>query len=627
MLLGLTIENFALIDRLELSFSPGLNVLTGETGAGKSIILDALDVVLGGKVSLPMVRTGSNRAVIESTFLSPVSMPADQSGSVATWLQQQDIDPLDDDSLICSRELTYHQGALRSRSRVNGIVVNRQQLATLRPLLVEITAQGQTVQLGDPTQQRLWLDQFGGEALIQQRQQVSDLFQLYQAAEQALEQRQKSEHQRLQRLDLLKFQVQELQTLGLEDPDELNQLTLEAQKLSHSVELQQQSYQVYQTLYADDRGERAASDLLGKTATSLQNMLVYDPQLQPILDLVNEALAQVEEAGRQISTYGEAIETDPQRLQEIEDRILDLKQACRKYGPTLAEVVGYWQQIQTELQSLTDASQSLEELEQNYQECFTALQAACVSLTSLRQQAAALLEAKLLPELKPLAMEKVRFQVVLTAVAPTSTGADRITFLFSPNPGEPLQPLAAVASGGEMSRFLLALKTCFSHADGVGTLVFDEIDVGVSGRVTQAIAQKLHLLSRQQQVLCVTHQPIVAAMADAHFQVSKQVVELTGETPADATPADVEEQDDQQSLRTVVRVMQLDADEQRHELAQLAGGHSAQETIAFAESLLTQAADLKQQPSLTPSGPQAAKPIKSAKIVKTAKRLKKGADR
>lgn len=595
MLLGLTIENFALIDRLELTFSSGLNVLTGETGAGKSIILDALDVVLGGKASLPMVRTGSSRARIEATFLNQTASLGEQSLTLGKWLDQQDIEPLDEDELICSRELTYHQGTLRSRSRVNGIVVNRRQMATLRTLLLEMTAQGQTMQLGDPTQQRLWLDQFGGQALLQQRQQVAELFEHYHAAQQALEQHQKFEHQRLQRLDLLTFQVQELQTLGLEDPDELNQLTLEAQKLSHSVELQQQSYQVYQTLYADDRGELAASDLLGKTATTLQNMLVYDPQLQSILDLVLEALAQVEEAGRQISIYGEAIETDPQRLQDVEDRILDLKQACRKYGPTLANVVTYWQQIQAELQSLTDASQSLEGLEQNLQTCFTALQSACAALTSYRQQAARVLEAKLLPELKPLAMDKVRFQVEVSTMAPTSTGADRIIFLFSPNPGEPLQPLATVASGGEMSRFLLALKTCFSHVGGVGTLVFDEIDVGVSGRVTQSIAQKLQLLSRHQQVLCVTHQPIVAAMADAHFRVSKQVMDCAGDSPNQVLDDSVTENSSLQGIRTVVRVVQLDADQQRHELAQLAGGDSAQETIAFAESLLAQAADLKQQ--------------------------------
>jgi DNA repair protein RecN (Recombination protein N) len=585
MLLSLKIQNFALIDQLDLGFRAGLNVLTGETGAGKSIILDALDLALGGKATPQMIRTGSDRAVIEALFqLTP---------AIAQWLEAHDIDPLEE-GVVCSRDLTLNQTTLRSRSRVNGVLVNRQQLDSLRDRMVEMTAQGQTVQLGDLTQQRFWLDQFGGSALLTQRSEVSRLYAIYHEAQQALDQRRNSEHQRLQRLDLLTFQVNELKGLSLDDPAELNQLTQDYQRLSHSLELQQQSYQVYQILYADDQGGLAASDLLGKSVTILNNMLAYDPDLQTVVDLVQDALAQVEEAGRQINHYGGAIETDPQRLQEIEERIADLKQACRKYGPTLADAIAYWQTISTELQAITDSEQSLELLEQSVRDRQNALTQACLELTRLRQQAGTALEAKLLQELKPLAMEKVRFQVDVAECPPTAAGSNRITFLFSPNPGEPLQPLAAIASGGEMSRFLLALKTCFSSADNVETLVFDEIDVGVSGRVTQAIAQKLHQLSRQQQVLCVTHQAIVASMADAHFQVSKHVIDAEASKNGSSEDPDAL---NSESLRTVVRVICLDAQQRRTELAQLAGGQSGQAAIAFADVLLDQATELKQQVS------------------------------
>jgi DNA repair protein RecN (Recombination protein N) len=622
MLISLQIENFALVDRLDLEFHAGLNVLTGETGAGKSIILDALDAALGGKVSSRAIRTGADRAVLEATF--------DLDPSLITWLVEQQIELVDEMSLVCSRELISGRGNVRSRSRVNGVVVNKQQMDSLYERLVEITAQGQTVQLGQPSLQREWLDGFGGTDLIQQRSIVAAAYAAAQQAFQALEKRRQFEQQRLQQLDLFEYQAKELSAANLSDPDELTHLEQERQRLSHSVELQQQSYQVYQALYQNDNGS-AASDLLGNAEHLLSDMLRYDDQIQPILDLVSSALAQVEAAGRDINAYGDALETDPDRLQTVEERIVELKQICRKYGPTLAEAIAHSQRIQADLEELSSSGQSLEVLEKTYQDRQAALTQACAQLTQLRQTAARSLEAVLIQELKPLAMDKVQFQVDIAASTPTAHGADRITFLFSPNPGEPLQPLTAIASGGEMSRFLLALKACFSQVDSVGTMVFDEIDVGVSGRVAQAIAEKLYQLSSRHQVLCVTHQPIVAAMADAHFRVNKQVIDQSpqtatrrgrsktsaaADTDGAATPAE--------EVRTVVRVMPLDEQQRREELAQLAGGKSDPDAIAFADSLLTQAATARstaaQLTAVTPpttvnqtSGTPASKPKSRSK--------------
>lgn len=609
MLTSLQIENFALVDQLELELGSGLNVLTGETGAGKSIILDALDAALGGKVSARAIRTGAERAVIEASF--------DLDPALISWLAEQEIELLDEMSLICSRELTVGRGSLRSRSRVNGVLVNKQQMEFLRDRLVEITAQGQTVQLGQPTIQREWLDAFGGNAVLQQRGLVASAYAAYQQAAQALEKRRQFEQQRLQQLDLFEYQVKELNAANLGDPDELTQLEQERQRLSHSVELQQQSYKVYQALYQNDSGGDACADLLGKAEAILIDMERYDPQIQPLLELVVSALTQVEEAGRQINTYGEGLETDPERLQVVQERIIQLKQICRKYGPTLEEAIAYGQRVQGDLEDLNGGSQSLEVLEKNYQERQMALTQACQQLTDLRRAAAKELEGLLLGELKPLAMDKVQFQVGIEPMTPTTTGGDRITFLFSPNPGEPLQPLTEIASGGEMSRFLLALKACFSQVDSVGTMVFDEIDVGVSGRVAQAIAEKLHHLGHRHQVLCVTHQPIVAAMADSHYRVSKQVIDqppapakrgrakANGGQPAEAAVPSPAADD----VRTVVRLEKLDNHQRREELAQLAGGKSDQDAIAFAESLLTQAANtrLSTQTKLasSPSAPDA----------------------
>lgn len=576
MLLSLRIENFALIDRLEMEFGAGLNVLTGETGAGKSIILDAIDAALGGKVTSRSIRVGTERAVVEASFgLNP---------SLANWLTEQEIELIDNVSVVCSREITASGNSLRSRSRVNGVLVNRQLMNGLREQLVEITAQGQTIQVGQSAQVRDWLDLYGGASHADQRAEVAVAHACYQEARLALEKRRQSERQRLQQLDLLTYQVQELQAANLNDPEEFSQLELERQRLSHVVELQQLSYKVYQALYQSDGDAPAAADLLGQAEVTLSQMVVYDTQLQGIWDLVSDALAAVVEAGRQVGAYGEGLEADPQRLLGVEERIRELKQICRKYGPTLTEAIAYYQRTQAELEEFQSEEQSLEALEQQEQKCQILLTQTCTQLTDLRRKAAVELETRLVAELKPLAMEKVQFQVELVPIVPTPAGADRITFLFSPNPGEPLQPLMAIASGGEMSRFLLALKACFAKTDPTATLVFDEIDVGVSGRVAQAIAEKLQQLSQYHQVLCVTHQPLVAAMADHHFRVDKHVI---------TQPEGISETHST-DLRTVVQVTSLDNfTTRREELATLAGGKSATDAIAFAESLLVQAEEKK----------------------------------
>jgi len=572
MLLSLRIENFALIDRLELT------ILTGETGAGKSIILDAIDAALGGKVNSRVVRTGTDKALIEATFkLEPELTP---------WFESQAIALGENLSFTCSREISVGQSS-RSRSRINGVVVNKQQLEQLRDRLVEITAQGQTVQLGHPPLQREWLDSYGGDRLLGCRELVAAAFAEYQQATQALEKRRKSEQERLQQLDLFEFQLQELKAANLVDPDELEQLEQERKRLTHSVDLQQQSYVIYQLLYENDNGE-ACADLLGKAEQTLQDMVEYDSQVNPILELVSNALAQVQEAGREISVYGDTLEADPQRLQEVQERIGELKQICRKYGPTLTEAIALYHRLSAEMEELTGGGQSLADLEETQKVKYTRLMKVCQQLTELRRAAADDLEQRLVAELKPLAMEKVQFQVQIQPANPSATGADQVRFLFSPNPGEPLQPLTEIASGGEMSRFLLALQASFSQIDSVGTLIFDEIDVGVSGRVTQAIAEKLYQLSRHHQVLCVTHQAIVAATADTHFHVSKHQIEATSNGD---------------QVRTVVRIVPLDRDKRREELAQLAGGKTDQEAIAFADALLSQAATLREEKSVNQTKP------------------------
>jgi DNA repair protein RecN (Recombination protein N) len=598
MLTALHIENFALIDYLDLDLGAGLNVLTGETGAGKSIILDAIDAALGGRANQRLVRSGTDKAIVEAVF--------EHSPAIRAWLAEQDLS-IDGEQLICRRELTLSKNSsVRSRSYLNGNQVNKPQMEDLRQLLVEITAQGQTVQVGSPELQRQWLDEFGGQPILSQRQEVGQVYEAATQARRKLESRRRAEQERLEKLDLLQLHQKELEQANLDDPEELEALTQENQRLSHTVELQQNSYQVYQILYESDADVEACADLLGKAEGILADMEQFDSEITPILAMVSEALTQVQEAGRAINAYGSSVEADPQRLEDVEQRMRQLKSLCRKYGRSLPELIEYRDEVQVTLAELSGEGQSIEALEAEFQKWQQALAAACDALSELRQQAALALETRLVSELKPLAMDRVQFKVALRSIAPTAHGADAVQFLFSPNPGEPLQPLAETASGGEMSRFLLALKACFSQVDSVGTMVFDEIDVGVSGRVAQAIAEKLFQLGRQHQVLCVTHQPMVAAMADAHFHVGKHVVDSlpspqsskkrkSSKSKSAEEPTPDNNGSAQEAIRTVVRVVPLSPLERREELAQLAGGESHQESLSFAEALLSQASTIREK--------------------------------
>jgi len=582
MLVALRINNFALIDRLELQFDKGLNVLTGETGAGKSIILDAIDAALGGKVNPASIRTGSDRVTIEAYFtINPI---------LETWLKQQEIDLLEEDNLVCSRELNITKGKLRSRSRINGVLANRKLMGELRSQLVEITAQGQTIDLLISDRQRELLDLYAGKSLTKQKQQVAIAYENCQQAKSQLEKRRQSQQERLQKQDFIEYQLKELLEANLTTADELVNLEQESDRLSHVVELQQFSYQVYQVLYQNDHEAAAASDLVGKAETILGEMVEYDSGLAAILEMVQSGLAQITEAAQQINSYGDKLEADPERLDEIEARIRQLKNICRKYGPELADAIATQNQLSAELDELTNSEQSLAILEQEYQLRQNELEQVCAKLTQLRQKAANKLEKQLVKELKPLAMDKVMFESRLMPCKPAINGADKVVFFFSPNPGEEIQPLAKTASGGEMSRFLLALKACFMGAEiDSHTSIFDEIDAGVSGKVAQAIAEKLYQLSQKHQVLCVTHQPLVAAMANAHYKVAKTIIEepvTEGRNGDSHLP----------EIRTVVRVKILgDRNSIIEELAQITGGHAADDAIAFAESLLTKAAKYREK--------------------------------
>lgn len=564
MLSGLQLHNIALIDSLELDFQPGFTVLTGETGAGKSLLLDALDAVLGGLQGMAatrLVRSAESRAGIEARF-SPTA-------SVVAWLRQHDLscglDDEDADDLVVSREWRRQEDRLSSRFRINGIAVNRQQVLALRPLLIDLTVQGQTQQLARPGQQRRWLDHLGGASLEAALVQVRTCWLQWREAASLLLQAQQQADQLQEQLEERQALLAELDAAALDDPDELRLLTAEQDRLVHGVRLQEGLAQLIGRLQDGADQAPSAIDHLLACCHELQHMQQLDGSLQPLNDRCLDLEAGLRDLIRDLEVYGASLESDPARLSELQDRLALLKRLERRHGQDLAALCDLRDQLHEQMVE-GGAAEALEQLTAAEAEACGARDQANQTLTAVREQVAHQLEQTLLDHLRPMGLANVRFQVAITPCDPSDQGADAVSFLFSANPGQPLAPLAEVASGGEMSRFLLALKTCLAGVDGSSSLLFDEIDSGVSGRVSGAMADLLRTMARQRQVFCVTHQPLVAAAADHHFRVSKTVVD--GQTRS--------------------RVSQLrDTQAREQELAELAGG-ALGEARAYAASLLDQ---------------------------------------
>jgi len=557
VLTGLRLENIALIEQLQLEFSGGFTVLTGETGAGKSILLDALDALLGG-TGPRLLRQGAERGAIEASFsLTP---------PLRVWLEHQQLEA-EDGEILLSREWRLSDDRLSSRHRLNGVAVNRAQIQELRPLLLDLTVQGQTQQLARPGQQRRWLDRFAGEPLQALLPPVAEAHRAWRRASQALEEAQANWEQLQQERARQEQLLEDLEAAQLDDPQERQRLQAEENRLAHGVRLQQGVMGLIGRLVEGAEEAPSVLDHLAACEGELAAMQQLDPDLAELASRCSDGLAQLQDLARDLDRYGAALESDPESLGHLQERIAQLKALERRHGLSLEELIHRRDLLREQL-APGGAEASLQALEQAEQASRASRDRANGAVSVARQAAAAQLEEQLLARLRPMGLIHVRFAVQIAPTAPTEEGADAVQFLFSANPGQPLAPLAEVASGGEMSRFLLALKTCLAAADSHVTLLFDEIDAGVSGRVSGAMAELLQQLAAQRQVFCVTHQPLVAAAADHHFRVAKEVREG----------------------RTHTRVSQLrDTQARQAELAELAGGDSG-ETRSYVASLLKNAA-------------------------------------
>ncbi len=581
MLLELTVENFAIIDRVHLRFQPGLNVLTGETGAGKSILVDALGLLLGGRALSEYVRAGSRMARVEGLF----QLDERLAEKMRPLLEEHGLVELDEplEALILTREIRA-QGA--NVCRVNGRAVPLRLLQELGTRLVDVHGQGEHLSLRRPRVQLDLLDRYAGtqELRAQLAARVGELRKVRAAIRKLSTDRSGL----ADRAERLRFVIQEIEGAGVQ-PGEDEALQEERRLLANAERLAELAREAYALLYEGDGDQMAALDQLGEVFRLLQQLSKLDGRAQPHAASVEQAIALLEDVARFLGAYLEEIEYDPVRLQEIERRLDLLFRLKRKYGPTLDDVLETAARARVELERTIRAEERLKQLRALEERLLCQIGELGTELSAARRQAAERLSAALMRELADLRLEHARFTVAFAwqpdsngvpvteafgedpsaRYAFDATGLDRVEFLVTTNPGEPPKPLARVASGGEMARFMLALKTVLGEADETPVLIFDEVDTGIGGRLGATVGHKLHSLGRQHQVLCVTHLPQLAAFGDAHFRVYKLVVEG----------------------RTVTRVEHLDEEGRLRELAGMLGtGESAWEA---ARELRRQAGELE----------------------------------
>jgi DNA repair protein RecN (Recombination protein N) len=530
MLKHLSIRNIAIIDSVDLSFEQGLTVITGESGSGKSILLDAIALAFGARVSpKEVLRSGQARGQVELLFSLGHRL---QDATFRQLLADWDIllAP-DEEELLLSREFTIGG----SRSRVNGTPVNREILEALRPWIIDLHGQHELTSLFRPERQLACLDGYGSATLVELRRAVYEAYSAWRQLRQKLDTLLKNQRERLQQRDFLAFQLEELEAAELTDSAEDEAAREELKLLSYSEKRLRVAERAALILseglghVGDEGAEPALLDQLAILEKLLAEGASYDAALAPLLQQVEGAHAELKAVAGDLSHYAERVDMNPERIGDLTDRLDLLEKLKRKYGPTLAEVLLLRDRLAQELDALNTAEDDSQRLQRDVEERESLLADLCEQLRAMRQVLAADLKNAILSQLQDLAMPNVLFDVVFQPTAYGPDGADEVTFLFSANPGDPMRPLAKVASGGELSRFLLAMKVLTAGNDGLLTLIFDEIDSGVSGPTAKALAEKLARLSLHMQILAITHQPVIAAMGRQHFHVEKQLLTGTDE--------------------------------------------------------------------------------------------------
>ena len=560
MLSLLHIENIALIQSADIRFEPGFNVLTGETGAGKSIVIDSIGAVLGERTSRELIRTGAKSALVTAVFTQVPPLP---------WLEENGF-PTGEEELLLQREL---QGDGRNVCRIDGKLVTVAQLRELGRQLLNIHGQHDGQQLLDPASHLGYLDQFGGcQPLLEDYQEA---YRKWHDIRREMDKLQMDEAERSRRVDTLNYQIQELERAQLKagEDEELSArrtLLRSAGKLMEAV-------QSAEFALSGDEDRDGACSLIAQAEGEVQGVSSISPELGELSEKLTALRCAADDAADTLRDLSRSFDFSPGELDQVEERLDLLYRLRKKYGPTVEDMLAYLDRCQKELDQIQYADDTLARLEKDLKKAQKEAVRRGESLSQARREAAGALQARVQEELRQLDMPKVQFQTEFTPkggeAGMDETGLDEVQFLMSANLGEALKPIQKVASGGELARIMLALKNVLAEGDQIGTLVFDEVDTGVSGRAAQKVAEKMAQVARGKQVLCVTHLPQIAAMADTHFSVQK------GEREG----------------RTYTRLERLDRSQRREELARLIGGASITPSLLeSAEELLRQAEQQKQ---------------------------------
>lgn len=559
MLGRLTIKNIALIDNIDVDFYKGLNVLTGETGAGKSIIIDSINAVLGSRVSKDLIRTGQEKAIVEAFFEI-------RDQKVITFLQENELED-SDLGLVISREFNT-QG--KNVCRINGRVVSLSMLKELGEFLIDIHGQHDNQSLLNSNTHIDLLDNFGGEKLSKVKEDYLELYKKSKEINQKISQLGGDQRERERRVDLLKFQLDEIESMKLkfgedEELEHKSNIMRNAEKMVSGIE---EAYDILSS--GANRG--AIIDGLNIVLKDLTNIQKYDSEIEHVVEKLNNIYYLIEDVVADIRNYKEELQFDPKELDSIGARLDAIYKLKRKYGNTIKEILDYSDDIKAELEGLENSQEKIECLGKELEVVDSEMRTKARELSAQRKVTASELEKKVILELEDLEMKKTQFRVNFEIGDFNTKGIDKVEFLISPNAGEDLKPLSKIASGGEMSRIMLAIKTILTRVDKIPTLIFDEIDIGISGKTAQMVGQKLSYISKNHQVLCVTHLSQIAAMADEHYLIEKN---------------------SKDNLTTTL-IIKLNSEQKKHEIARILGGVEITETtLLHAQEMLDMAQQRK----------------------------------
>lgn len=538
MLEHLHIRNVALIKESEISFGDGLNILTGETGAGKSMIIDSLQFALGGRAGKDFLRHGEKQAAVEALF-------SVQSQALTEKLAENGIVPEEDGTLLITRTLSE---AGKSVCRINGSTVTVGMLKEIAEDMIDIYGQHEHQSLLNPVKHIRLLDRFCGAGFGEAMEEYKNSRQRLKDLEKQLTILIGDESQREQRMDMLLFQKEEIEAAELQEGEE-DALLQQKKRLSSMERLIRLTGESVTLLYDGDDRAPSACDQLGDALAKLQEAAEYDAALSPLADALADGYAAVEDCARELKREAEEQEADPEELERIEERLQLFYKLKRKYGGSIEAVLEFYEKAVQELEFLSNSSEKAAELSAKKAAEEKRLSALAETLTARRRATAEQVEEQIETALHDMEMKHARFHIQIEEKADWGAdGKDKVEFLISANAGEPLKPLAKIASGGEMSRVMLALKTVLVDADEIGTFIFDEIDTGVSGRTARRVGEKMRFLGGKRQLLCITHLPQIAAMADNHFLIEK-------ESDAGETVTRVTALDEEGAVREVARLM------------------------------------------------------------------------